>query len=230
MKIELDGSRVLVLGGTGVLGGLIAAELVSRGARVMVSGRSPTGLAARHREFDGAVERVPFDFRYDEPADLIDTTITALGGLDGVVNAAGVVAFDTLEATSDRTLLEVIDVDLIAPLRLVREAVSRMDTGFLVNITGVVAEQPVAGMTAYVAAKTGLSAATRALGRELRRRGILVIDARPPHTETGLASRAISGEPPRFPGGLEPRVVAERIVAGIMAGEREIPAAAFGAP
>jgi cyclic-di-GMP-binding biofilm dispersal mediator protein len=51
---------------------------------------------------------------------------------------------------------------------------------------------------------------------------------RPPHTETGLATRPLAGTAPRLPEGLDPEVVAARVVAAIEAGEREVPAANFG--
>jgi cyclic-di-GMP-binding biofilm dispersal mediator protein len=82
-------------------------------------------------------------------------------------------------------------------------------------------------MAAYSASKAAAWAAMQAAARELRRRGIDVIDARPPHTETGLAGRAIAGTAPRMPEGLAPAAVAERIVAAIAAGERDLPAEAF---
>jgi cyclic-di-GMP-binding biofilm dispersal mediator protein len=66
-----------------------------------------------------------------------------------------------------------------------------------------------------------------AAARELRRRRIDVIDARPPHTETGLATRPIAGQAPKFPQGLAPEVVAARFVAAIEAGERDLPVEAF---
>jgi cyclic-di-GMP-binding biofilm dispersal mediator protein len=83
-------------------------------------------------------------------------------------------------------------------------------------------------MAAYSAAKAGLSAATRALARELRRERIHVLDARPPHTETGLAERPIEGAAPPLPAGLTPDAVARRIVVGLLEGERELSAADFG--
>ena len=82
---------------------------------------------------------------------------------------------------------------------------------------------------ADAAAKAGLSVAAGVVGREVRSRGVTVMDARPPHTETGLASRAVFGEAPAFRTGLDPATVADRIVAGILAGERELPPAAFAA-
>jgi len=63
--------------------------------------------------------------------------------------------------------------------------------------------------------------------RELRRSGIRVIDVRPPHTETGLAERAIAGTAPRLPVGLDPATVCTRVVAAIQSGETEVAAAQF---
>lgn len=164
---------------------------------------------------------VELDLRH--PASIVtgvDAAVALLGGLDGVVNAAGVVAFGPISDLSDETLDELIAVDLVGPLRLMRAVAERMEGGFIVNLTGVVAEQPVAGMAAYSAAKAGLAAASIAIGRELRRRGIHVLDASPPHTETGLAGRPIAGEAPRLPTGLDPDSVAATVVEGI---ERRVP-------
>ena len=60
----------------------------------------------------------------------------------------------------------------------------------------------------------------------MRPRGISVIDARPPHTETGLAGRPLHGEPPKMRPGLDPGVVAERLVHAIEHDERDVPASA----
>ena len=74
----------------------------------------------------------------------------------------------------------------------------------IVNISGVIAEQGLAGMAAYGASKAAVRSFDEALAREARRRKIRVIDARPPHTETGLATRPIAGQAPRMPVGLDP--------------------------
>jgi hypothetical protein len=54
-----------------------------------------------------------------------------------------------------------------------------------------------------------------------------VIDARPPHTETGLATRPLAGVAPKMPEGLAPDAVAARIVAAVLSGERDLPTEAF---
>ncbi|MGN6600607.1 MAG: SDR family NAD(P)-dependent oxidoreductase [Actinomycetes bacterium] len=94
-------------------------------------------------------------------------------------------------------------------------------------MTAVVSEQPTAGMAAYSASKAATSAFVTAAGRELRRSKVRLVDARPPHTETGLAARPIAGPAPTLAQGLDPDAVAQRIVAAIGAGERDLPSSAF---
>jgi cyclic-di-GMP-binding biofilm dispersal mediator protein len=226
--IVLDGSRVLVLGGSGVLGGLIAAELHRAGAAVMLAGRDADRLQLQATSIGPGVPSVLFDLTIpSHAAHVVDTAVQHLGGLDGVVNAAGVVAFGSLTEMDDDALDELVAADLLGPLRVIRDALPHLEGGFIVNLTGVVAEVPVAGMAAYSAVKAGLSAATIALGREVRRQGVHVLDARPPHTETGLADHPIAGRAPAMPVGLDPSLVAGVIVAGLAEGRRELPAEAF---
>lgn len=226
--VELEGSRVLVLGGSGVLGGLIAAELIRSGSRVMLAGRDSEQLQQQATELGPAVPSVVFDLATPSHATwVVDTAVQHLGGLDGVVNAAGIVAFGPLAETDDATLDTLVAVDFLGPLRVIRAALPHLERGFIVSISGVVAETPVAGMAAYSAVKAALSAATVALGREVRRRGIHVLDARPPHTETGLAGHPIAGVAPAMPPGLDPSLVAGIIVSGLAEGRRELPAEAF---
>ncbi len=226
--VQLEGARVLVLGGSGVLGGAISQELHERGAKLVLAGRDASRLHQQASSLSSDTGSVLFDLYEPTHAEhVVETAARLLGGLDGVINAAGVVAFGGLDELPDSALDEMFAVDLVGPLRVFRSALKHLEQGFVVNITGVVAEQPVAGMAAYSAAKAGLSAATQALGRELRRRGVHVLDARPPHTETGLADRPIAGQAPPMPPGLDPRVVAETIISGLAAGKRELPSTAF---
>ena len=96
------------------------------------------------------------------------------------------------------------------------------------NISGVIAEQNLPGMAAYGASKAAVRSFDEALSREARRRRVRVIDARPPHTETGLAERAIEGQAPSMPLGLDPAVVAATICDAIAGDATDLPSAAFG--
>jgi cyclic-di-GMP-binding biofilm dispersal mediator protein len=98
---------------------------------------------------------------------------------------------------------------------------------FVVSISGVIAESPMAGMSAYSASKTALKGYAQAASKELRKQGIRWIDARPGHTETGLALRAIFGSAPNFGSGLDPQIVAQRIIQALENDERDLPSTAF---
>ena len=222
MPRELSGSHVVVAGATGVLGARIAHHLSTRGARV-------SAIVRDHARLDGAsvTQYALADVTSHEALKL---AIASVAPFDGFVNASGVVAFGNVTDLDDATLARLFAVNAIAPLIMLRESAPHLaDGGFFLNISGVVATQPVGGMAAYSASKAAAFAAMSAAGREFRRRRIDVIDARPPHTETGLANRAIAGVAPKMPLGLEPDAVARRIVDGIGAGERDLPTEAFAA-
>ena len=133
-----------------------------------------------------------------------------------------------LAELDDKTLTDLFAINAIGPMVALRESAPHIkEGGFFVNISGVVALQPMAGLAAYSASKAAAWSAMTSVARELRRQQIDVIDARPPHTETGLATRPLSGTAPKLPEGLDPNVVAARIIAGIVDGERDLPVEAF---
>jgi cyclic-di-GMP-binding biofilm dispersal mediator protein len=110
-----------------------------------------------------------------------------------------------------------------------RAAASRLDHGgFLLNLSAIMAEHPTAGMAAYSATKGGLTAFDTAARLELRRRGLRVIDVRPPHTETGLADRPIAGRAPRLSAGLAPEKVAGTVISAILTDRPQLASTDFG--
>ena len=224
---DLNGAVVAVVGAGGGLGAPIAALLAVRGAEVVSAGPHSASLE-RAVPTGGLI--VELDVR-DPRAGvaLVDAVSARYGRLDGVVNAAGVVAFGNLMDTPDEVIEELFLTNVLGPMWLTKRVAPLLATsgGFLLMISAVLAEQPLPGMAAYSASKAALSSAGRSLARELRRQGITVIDARPPHTETGLASRAIHGSPPRLPSGLDPERVAERLIRAIEVDEFEVPSAEF---
>jgi len=204
---ELSGRVVAVVGATGGLGREIVARLVDRGAVVVRANRS-----------GGDDVDVVIDLRDSAAGDaLVATALRLHGRLDGVVVAAGIVAFGDLVDTDDVVMEELFLVNTLGPMWLAKRVAPalRESQGFFVAITGVVAESPMPGMAAYSASKAAAAAAMEAIRREFRRSKVRVIDARPPHTETGLATRPLAGTAPRMPAGLAPTDVAERIISAI---------------
>ena len=223
--MNLTGSIAVVAGATGGLGREIARELLAAGADVRLLVRDVRKLDPQLAGCRAAECEIT-DVRAMRAA--LGSLVDVGEKLSVIVNATGVVAFGPLEETSDETIEWLTMVNYTAAVQLIREALPLMASpGAIVTISGVVAESPVANMAAYSASKAALHSATVAIGREVRRRGISLIDARPPHTETGLASHPISGSAPKFPPGLEPMDVAVKIVRAIVSDERDLPSSAF---
>lgn len=224
--MDIAGQVFLVTGATGGLGGEIAARLAGRGAELVVTGRDEIRLEA----LEVRAERFTADLRLPSAAEeAVDRAIATHGRLDGVVNAAGVVAFGMSADTDPDVVEELYLTNTFLPIFLFDAAGRRMeDGGCLVNLTGVVAERPTAGMAAYSGSKAAISAHLSALRRELRPRRITVLDARPGHTETELSRHPIAGQAPRLGGGHDPADVASRIVDAIADDETDLGPGAFG--
>ncbi|MFM2234466.1 MAG: hypothetical protein RL296_125 [Actinomycetota bacterium] len=209
----------IVAGGTGGLGQIIASELRLRGSTVVTCSRTPNTDPLH----------IVADLRSpEETRTMINTVLAQHGSLDIVVNAMGVVAFGDIVSTTIDAVEELFLTNTFGHIFLMQAALPHMKKGsVLVGISGVIAEQNLPGMAAYGASKAAVRSFNEALSREARRLGIRVIDARPPHTETGLATRAIAGVAPKFPQGLSPISVAQRIVLAIASGEEDLASSAF---
>jgi short-subunit dehydrogenase len=218
---DLNEAVVAVVGANGGLGREITAALTGRGATVVRCTRS-----------GGPDSDVALDLRDARAGDaLVHHIGTTHGRLDGVVVAAGIVAFGDLVDTDDVVIEELFLTNAMGPMWLAKRVAPALQAsqGFFVNLSGVVAETPMPGMAAYSASKAAAAAATEAIRREFRRMKVTVIDVRPPHTETGLATRPLAGTAPKMPVGLDPSVVAERIVTAIEQGEAAVGSGDFSA-
>jgi cyclic-di-GMP-binding biofilm dispersal mediator protein len=215
----LDGARILVFGASGGLGGPVVEQLVKAGARLTVSGRS---VESEHHSVNADLT-LP-----DSARSVIAEAVEHHGGLDGIVIAAGVVAFGPVTEVDDDTVDELLLLNYLAPLRVLREALTTLGQGgFVLNISAVVADKPMPNMGAYSASKAAVTALLKSVRTEARKSKIRIVDVRPPHTETGLATRPIAGQAPKLPQGLTPEAVAARIVAAIVDDETDVGADQF---
>jgi NAD(P)-dependent dehydrogenase (short-subunit alcohol dehydrogenase family) len=225
---DLTGTTILVVGASGGLGSRISDQLEAEGATVVRASRSAAGDAGG----------VLLDDVRDESAAaaLLARVAEQHDRIDGLVIAPGAVAFGPVADLADDTLRDLFEVNALAPIRLIREAIPALTASskaggspFVLTLSGIVSEMPTAGLAAYSAAKSALAAFTVASTRELRKAGIRIVDARPGHIDTGLADHPIAGTAPSFPTSLDPDRVAARIVRAIIDDERDLPSSAFEA-
>ncbi len=223
--VDISSSSCLIFGASGGLGRPITEQLAARGANVSLVGRRFSRLA----DVDAEGPRIEADLRDPEAASkAMQTAIDAHGGLDIVVNAVGVVAFGPAAELEVDVLEELFLTNTFVPIFVAKAALNHLRPGGLIaNISGVIAEQNLPNMAAYGASKAALKSWDDGFRREARRAKIQVLNARPGHTETGLADRALAGSAPKFPTGMSPQHVATVIVDGIAEGQTDLPSSAF---
>lgn len=211
--MELTDVRALVIGATGALGGGIAPALHEAGASLAVTGRDADRLAAIGEELD-APTFVLDVVDVERAAATVSRAVDALGGIDLLIVATGVPAFGPAADADPVVVEELFAVNTLGATGVVRAALPHLDGGVAVVLSAILADAPTAGMADYSAAKAALSAWLTVARRE-HRRSTRIVDVRPPHLDTDLASHALAGEPPRLPEPLPAADVVDAVLRAI---------------
>jgi len=181
--------RVLVTGGTGAIGGAVVERLRIDGAEVVFSGRNLSrgaDLAGR----TGATF-VPGDVTESGAvAAIVAEALGVLGGLDGLVLAAGVVHRSPLSETTDAAWDELIETNVVAPFLFARACLDALGDGggAIVAVASGTADWPEAELGAYSVSKRALLWMTRMLAVEGAIRGVRANAVSPGHTAAGMGS------------------------------------------
>ena len=175
---NLTGKRALVTGASGGIGGAIAKALHGCGAEVALSGTREDALQAVASELKERVAVVPANLAEpDEPKRLVEETEKALGGIDILINNAGLTRDALAMRMKDEDWQQVLDVNLTAAFRLTRACLRGMMKarwGRIVSITSVVGTMGNPGQANYAASKAGMTGMSKALAHEVAARGITV--------------------------------------------------------
>jgi NAD(P)-dependent dehydrogenase (short-subunit alcohol dehydrogenase family) len=186
----LDGKRILVTGAANGIGRAIAVELARQGANVALADiRPPEETAAIITRAKGLAVAIRADV--SNPADtrrMVEEAIRALGGLDGLVNNAGVYSsliprpFEEIDLEEWRRVFDVNVFGLMSCCQAVLPKMKAQGSGRIVNIISGTPFKGIPFMLHYVASKGAVLGITRSLARELGPSNILVNGVAPGFT------------------------------------------------
>lgn len=187
--------RVFITGASRGLGAALARQAAVRGHTLFLVARNGDQLAQRARDLAATGAKVvthAADLRsLDACRDAIDAATTAIGGIDALINNAGIGPYRPFVDNSAHAIDEVLALNLAAPMQLARAVLPQWlerSRGYLINIASDLARRPLANMAPYVASKFGLLGFSASLHREVRGRGIKVTTVLP-----GIVDSAFNG-------------------------------------
>jgi NAD(P)-dependent dehydrogenase (short-subunit alcohol dehydrogenase family) len=186
---------VVVTGATSGIGRAAALKFASQKASLVLVGRNSGALDALAGEIERAgspAAACAADVTAaDAPARVVGTAVERFGGIDVLVNAAGVIATGNIEGTSDDAWDQMMAINLRGPFRLMREATPHLKArkGAVVNVSSVNGLRSFAGVLAYCVSKSGMDQLTRCAALEMAPHGVRVNAVNPGVTVTNLHTR-----------------------------------------
>ncbi|HKQ54198.1 MAG TPA: SDR family oxidoreductase [Pyrinomonadaceae bacterium] len=174
--MNLNGKTAVVTGSTKGIGRAIAEALVREGMNVCVSARREEEVERAVSELadagEGRVAGAVCDVRdYEEVKALFEHAAAEFGGVDVLVNNAGIGLFGRVDEMSPEDFRAVIETNLFGVFYCCREAIPRMKErggGYIVNISSLAGTNAHPQMAAYNASKFGLNGFSEALMQEVR--------------------------------------------------------------
>jgi NAD(P)-dependent dehydrogenase (short-subunit alcohol dehydrogenase family) len=198
--MQLNGRTILITGGASGLGGATVDMVVAQGARAVVIDLNDDAGRAKEATHGGAVRFVKGDVTVEADVQrAVDLALAELGGVHGLVNAAGIPAAERVLPKDGVQPLQhferVIRVNLIGTFNVIRLAAAAMasneptaggERGVIVNTASVAAFDGQIGQAAYSASKGGIVGMTLPIAREFARIGVRVMTIAPGTFETPL--------------------------------------------
>jgi NAD(P)-dependent dehydrogenase (short-subunit alcohol dehydrogenase family) len=192
--------RAIVTGGTRGIGHAIARAILERGGQVLISGRDPGRLDRAVHQLEGEtsgagrVAGMVSDVRQRPQVEaLVAEAVRRFGGLDTLVNNAGVGAFTDVADTTDEDWHRVLDTNLTGPFlcsRAVIPVFRQGGGGWIVNIASLAGRNAFPGGGVYCASKAALVSFSESLMQEVRFDNIRVTAIMPGSVSTEFSARS----------------------------------------
>jgi short-subunit dehydrogenase len=219
--------RVILTGAVGGIGTHLARLLSAEGARLCLTDINEEALQTVRQQLTGdAVHVVTANITEAEGRQkIVDETLQAFGGIDVLINAAGINPFGVFAQQDPGLIQKTLEINCLGPMLLARAVLPSMleqDNGQIVNIGSTFGSIGFAWFSAYSASKYGLRGFSQALRRELAETGVRVTYIAPRAVKTAINSPAVYAMAKAVKMNMdEPDAVAEQILKSIRKGEKE---------
>jgi len=223
--MQVNGKRVILTGAAGGIGRVLTGLLVKRGAACALIDADAESLRALCRDVSSAVA-VPADLSSCDGCEAAARQASAeLGGVDILINLAGLMSFCTYETEDIGRIERLMRVNLVAPMALTRAVLPTLlaqGAGQIVNVGSMFGSIGFAYFTAYSASKFGLRGFSQALRRELADTNVRVTYISPRAVRTPINTSAIMQSNLATGSKMdEPDATARNILLAIEAGRKE---------
>ena len=214
----------LVTGGSRGIGYAIAETLTAQGATAAITGRNADDLERARRRLGGGTLAIEADVRNAEQVErAVQQVVDRAGGLDVLVNNAGVGVFAHAAAMSIAHWQTVVETNLSGVFYCCHAAIPhlrRRGGGWIINISSLASKNPFAGGAAYCASKAGLNAFSEALMQDVRYDNIRVSYLLPGSVATEFGGRGPAGQADWK---IQPEDVAQVVLDLLLMPERSLP-------
>jgi short-subunit dehydrogenase len=231
MVRDLHSRRIVITGSSGGIGQALAEAAARRGARLVLAARSADRLQAvadRLASQGAEVLAVPADVTSDaDRRRVIQAAVDRFGGLDILINNAGVGSFGHFAESSEAVLRQVMEVNFFAPAELIRLAVPHLQRGAqpaVVNVSSMCGRRGLPAWPEYSASKFALCGLTEALRAEMVRFDIDVLLIVPGLTRSDYFSHMLRNDGRmkiRVDKGMRPEDVAAGILKALVKNRNE---------
>jgi len=221
--MNISGQRILITGAAGGIGSELAIALAEKGAKLLLADRDTQKLERLKQEIRSWGDRVniiPCDLAASGASQALAAQATAaMGGVDVLVNCAGIASFGLFAEQTPESLEALWRVNVLVPMQLARALLPQMTArghGRIVNIGSVFGSIGFAYFASYSASKFAVRGFSEALRRELEGSGVGVTYVAPRYTKTPLNDGAVNRMAEAV--GMnsdEPSVVAQHVVRAI---------------
>ena len=218
--------RVILTGAAGGIGTHIARLLSAEGARLCLTDINEEALQTACKQLTGDTHLVTANITEEEGRQkIVDETLQAFGGIDVLINAAGINPFGVFAQQDPGLIQKTLEINCLGPVLLARAVLPAMleqDSGQIVNIGSTFGSIGFAWFSAYSASKFALRGFSQALRRELAETGVRVTYIAPRAVKTAINSQAVYDMAKAVKMNMdEPDAVAEKILKNIRKGEKE---------